>query len=100
MKVLFVLPEYPPDSGGGIASFYRDLLPAMREAGSEVSVLKGSAFVHGSAAHELDGVRVSVLETERYQKWLGLFAHFGMFPDLRRHLAAGFALKEQADESE
>jgi len=100
MKVLFVLPEYPPDSGGGIASFYRDLLPALREAGSEVSVLKGSAFVHGSAGYELDGVRVSVLETERYQKWLGLFAHFAMFPDLRSHLAAGFALKEQADESE
>lgn len=100
MKVLLVTPEYPPDFGGGIGTFYRDLVPAMRKQGSEISVLKGSAFVHGSEPYEYEGVGALTLETARYHKWLEQFAHFAMFPELRRHLAAAFALHEQAGEGD
>ena len=96
MKILFVIPEYPPDFGGGIVTYYRHLIPALRESGFEITVLKGSAFVHGNASYEHDGVRVSLLETARYFKWRDRFNHFAMFPELRCHLAASFALHEQA----
>jgi glycosyltransferase involved in cell wall biosynthesis len=98
VKVLLVVPEYPPTFGGGIGTYYRELVPALRHHGCEVSVLKGSAFIHGEASYEHDGVTVGVLETARYDKWLAQFGHFTMFPELRRHLAASFALHEQAGE--
>jgi glycosyltransferase involved in cell wall biosynthesis len=100
VKVLLVTPEYPPDTGGGISAYYRDLVPALRRLGCEVTVLKGSAFVHGGAPYQHDTVNVSVLETARFEKWLSHFSHFAMFPELRRHLAAGFALHEQARQGE
>ena len=100
MKILLVTPEYPPDFGGGIAKFYRDLVPALRKQGCEISVLKGSAFVCGAQPYEYEGVSVLTLETALYRKWLEQFAHFAMFPELRRHLAAAFALHEQAGEGD
>jgi len=100
MKILLVTPEYPPDFGGGIGAFYRTLVPALQKLGGKISVLKGSAFVHGGDTYEHDDVSVRTLETARYQRWLERFVHFAMFPDLRRHLASAFALHEQADEGD
>jgi glycosyltransferase involved in cell wall biosynthesis len=100
VKILFVIPEYPPDFGGGIVTYYRHLIPALRETGCDITVLKGSAFVHGNESYEHDGVRVSLLETARYFKWRDHFNHFAMFPELRCHLAASFALHEQAGAGE
>jgi len=100
MKILLITPEYPPDFGGGIGAFYRTLVPALQKLGEKVSVLKGSAFFHGGDTYEHDGVSVRTLETARYQRWLEEFVHFAMFPELRRHLAAAFALHEQAGEGE
>lgn len=100
MKILLVTPEYPPDFGGGIVTFYRHLVPALRKQECEITILKGSAFVHGGEPYECEGVRVSTLQTARYQRWQEEFAHFAMFPELRRHLAAAFALHEQAGEGD
>jgi len=100
VKILLITPEYPPDLGGGIVTFYRDLVPALRKQGCEISVLKGSAFVHGAEPYEYEGVGTLTLETPRYHQWLEQFAHFAMFPELRRHLAAAFALHEQAGEGD
>lgn len=81
-------------------TFYRDLVPALRKQGCEISVLRGSAFVHGAEPYEYEGVGALTLETVRYHKWLERFAHLAMFPELRRHLAAAFALHEQAGEGD
>lgn len=96
MRILFVLPEYPPDHGGGIITFYRDLVSALRADGLHISILKGSAFVRGGASYCHDGVEVSVLTNDRYEKWYHQLNRFLMFPELRRHLAAAFAMHEQA----
>lgn len=100
MKLLIVTPEYPPDHGGGISTYYRDLVPALRAEGCDVTVLKGSAYVHGDRSYELEGVSVQVLETPRFERWFKRLTHFEMFPQMRRHLAAAFALHEQAREGE
>jgi glycosyltransferase involved in cell wall biosynthesis len=96
MKILLVTPEFPPDFGGGIITYYQNLAPALRAHGCSVEILKGSAFTHGGKDYVHEGISVSVLETARFAKWLGCFDHFAMFPELRRHLAAGFALHELA----
>ena len=100
MRLLIVTPEFPPDHGGGISTYYRDLVPTLSAEGCEVTILKGSAYTHGDQGYESDGVKVQVLETSRFEQWLKRFAHFEMFPQMRRHLAAAFALHEQAREGE
>ena len=47
-------------------------------------------------SYSYNGTPVSFLKTECIEKWHNQFAHFGMFPRLRRDLAAAFALHEQA----
>ena len=100
MRVLIVTPEYPPDHGGGIITYYRDLVPALQDKGCEITVLKGSAYTHGEPSYEHGGVPVLVLETARFEHWLQRFSHFAMFSQLRMHLAAAFALHEQIREGE
>lgn len=96
MKVLIVTPEFPPDQGGGIISYYRDLTSGLISLGCEVSVLRGSAYINGDMPFKFSGVSVSTLETKRFESWMQSFEHLELFPDLRRHLAASFALHEQA----
>ncbi|MES2922363.1 MAG: glycosyltransferase family 4 protein [Verrucomicrobiota bacterium] len=98
MKILLVVPEFPPDHGGGIITFYRELAPALKRAGAEVKILKGSAAIsapQGQNRYEYQGIPVEVLETERYRKWQKRFAHYGMFRTLQNHLAAAYAIHEQ-----
>ena len=97
MRILFVLPEYPPDHGGGIVTFYEALLPELVRQGHAVDVLLGSAFVHGGAPYEREGVNIRFLETERFERFLDSFRHYGMVPELQRHLAAAWAMHEQAE---
>ena len=100
MRLLIVTPEFPPDHGGGIITFYRDLTPALVQLGCEVQVLKGSAYINGQPDYEHEGIKVAVLQTERFSDWIARFGHFSMFPELQRHLAAAFAMHEQAVEGE
>ena len=100
MRVLIITPEYPPDHGGGIITYYRELVPALAAAGCKVTVLKGSAYIHGKSNEVMNGVVVKYLETKRFEKWIARMVALEMFPQLRRHLAAAFALHEQAKEGE
>lgn len=100
MRLLIITPEFPPDHGGGIITYYRDLAPALVKLGCELHVLKGSAYINGQPDYEHDGIKVSVLQTKRFEQWIARFGHFSMFPDLQRHLAAAFAMHEQAMEGE
>jgi glycosyltransferase involved in cell wall biosynthesis len=96
MNLLLVVPEYPPDHGGGITTFYRDLVPALRRNGCYVSIIKGSAFTRGFPNYTEEGTEVFVLTNKWYDEWHHRFERFAMFPELRSHLAAAFALHEQA----
>lgn len=97
MKLLFVLPEYPPDFGGGISTFYGDLLPALVELGHEVDVVVGSAFVQDLSPYKSAGVAVRGLEGTRAARWGERLSRFALLPSLRRALAAAWAVYEQTD---
>ena len=97
MTLLFVLPEYPPDYGGGIATYYSALLPALVEQGHTVDVLVGSAFTSGSREYEHQGVTVRMLEGRRTEKLMPFYSRYAATPEVQRHLAASRALWEQTD---
>jgi glycosyltransferase involved in cell wall biosynthesis len=98
MRVLILAPEYD-GFGGGIMTFYRGLAPALRSAGVELRVIEGSAF-HAAEKRDtrtVDGVAVQTLEKARLVRWWARFRSFAATPGLRRHLAAAWAMWEQAD---
>lgn len=97
MRLLYILPEYPPHHGGGIVTFYEALLPELVQQGHEVDVIVGSAFTTDEAPYELDGVRVSFLEGERFRRHIPRFSAYGAFPELQRFLAAAWAMHEQKE---
>jgi glycosyltransferase involved in cell wall biosynthesis len=100
MRILIITPEYPPDHGGGIITYYRELVATLVSEGCKVTILKGSAYTHGKANQTIDGVCVKYLETQRFEQWLDRLITLEMVPQLRRHLAAAFALHEQAREGQ
>ena len=79
MKLLYILSEYLPDSGGGIISHYARILPRLVERGNEVTVLLASKDKLDYPDYEIDGVRVRPLKAKfleqyanRFERWAGL----------------------------
>jgi glycosyltransferase involved in cell wall biosynthesis len=95
MKLLFVLPEYPPYSGGGIATFYKNTLPELAKQGHQVHVLVGSAFTSKLSSYEENGVTIDFLDTEALSLNLVRFNNYHAVPELQRHLAAAWTAWEQ-----
>ena len=98
MKLLFALPEYVQQSGGGIIAFYRAFLPELVALGHTVHVIVGSgasADANGKF-FTADGVTVEALDASRFQRWFPKFSRYEMFPRLQAHLAAAWAVWEQA----
>jgi len=102
LKLLFILPEYLPHSGGGIITFYRALLPQLVAMGHEVRVIVGSAMFAEEKANAtlVDGVKVESLEQGLRDKYFEQFQTYASMPWLRKHLAAAWAMYEQAGKGE
>jgi glycosyltransferase involved in cell wall biosynthesis len=98
MKLLYLLPEYVNNAGGGIITFYRHLLPLLAAQGHQVRVIVGSGV---SASRDpspvmIDGVRVEGLDEARLPVHYARFARYAAMPSLRRYLAGAWAMHEQA----
>ena len=96
MKVLFILPEYPPMFGGGISTFYSLLLPALVRRGINVTAIVGSGCAAGPNSYIHAGVKVLPLDQQRLQRFRSSFDHLALTPDLVRHLAASWAAWDQS----
>jgi glycosyltransferase involved in cell wall biosynthesis len=97
MRLLIITPEFS-ETGGGIATFYRLLAPWLIEQGMQIRVIEGSAFraAEGSNTRTEGGMRVETLQMDRFKSYWRRFSAFEAMPLLRRHLAAAWALWEQA----
>jgi glycosyltransferase involved in cell wall biosynthesis len=87
MKLLYILSEYLPDSGGGIISHYARILPRLVERGHEVTVVLASKDKLGQPDYDIDGVRVRPLKAKfleqyanRFERWAGLDIFYYMLP--------------------
>lgn len=95
MKLLLVVPEYYPHPGGGIASYYRTLLPRCVARGHTVDVILASPHTQGDQTFHVDGVTVWTLNPQRFARHRALFRRLDALPDLRNYLAAAWAAWEQ-----
>ncbi len=101
MKLLFVTPEYLPDSGGGIITFYRFLLPELVRQGHEVTALVADGRHIGDTDRTIDGVQVRYLDRVTHGRWLAQFARYAVvFPWLQEHLALAWAAWETTRKGE
>ena len=97
MKLLIATPEYI-NTGGGIATYYRELAAGFVSLGVEVEVIEGSAFALGDGSCEThNGVKVHSLDRSLYEQYLNRFEHLSAVPRLSRHLAASWAMAEQIE---
>ncbi|MCP4309298.1 MAG: glycosyltransferase family 4 protein [bacterium] len=98
LRLLILTPEYF-GFGGGVMTFYQTLVTALDRAGLTVRIIVGSAL-HSMGDCERQSIgRVSVetLERPRVTRWFARFPDYSATPVLRRHLAAAWAMWEQAD---
>jgi glycosyltransferase involved in cell wall biosynthesis len=97
MRILILAPEYS-GSGGGIIAHYRTLAPALVQAGCEVNVIEGSQYNSDSSCGpvSIDGVMVERLTLERLKASCSRFTRYTALPSLRNHLAAAWAIWDQA----
>jgi glycosyltransferase involved in cell wall biosynthesis len=102
MKLLYLLPEYVTNAGGGIITFYRNFLPQLAAQGHEVRVIVGSGVtaVHAPAQVVIDGVSVEMLDHAMLDQYHARFARYAALPGLRRFLAGAWAMWEQAKRGE
>jgi glycosyltransferase involved in cell wall biosynthesis len=96
MRILCVTPEYPPNYGGGIITFYKNLLSHFILAGYKVDVIVGSAVTSNLSSYEDGGIKVSFLDQRLVDSYVYKFERYKVMPELQRHLAAAWAIWEQA----
>jgi len=98
MKLLYLLPEYVTNAGGGIITFYRHFLPLLAAQGHEVRVIVGSGVVaeRSPSPDMIDGVIVETLDHALLAQYQARFARYAALPGLRRILAGAWAMREQA----
>lgn len=96
MRILCVVPEYPPHAGGGMARYYKTLLPELTRLGHEVRVVVAAPFSPAFPSYDHEGVAVECVPAERIQEQARRFAHLGPTPHLRRYLGAAWAAWEHA----
>ncbi len=97
MKLLFVIPEYLPSSGGGIATFYRALLPELVAQGHKVDVLVASAFTSKQPSYQSEGFTVEFVDHLLVTENLRKFDRYAATPELQRHLSAAWTAWEQVN---
>jgi glycosyltransferase involved in cell wall biosynthesis len=97
MDILFVLPEFPPQYGGGIATYYDTLIPAVAAQGHDVDVLVGSAYTSDHSSRQEPRYSVEFLDVDRRERTVERFTAYEALPPLRRTLGAAWALFEQAN---
>lgn len=94
MNILFILPEFEPHTGGGIGTYYKELLSENKDW--ESIVIQGSAFDVRDGTASWAEVPIYYLKKTLFEKYKVLFNHLSIFPELQNHLASAWAMYEQA----
>lgn len=99
MKLLFVVSEYGPGVTGGIATYYRNLLPELARRGHEIRVLLADRGVD-PLPDDVPGITVSRVGPKLVEAELARFDAFAAVPVLQTRLARARAAWRMAGEGE
>lgn len=100
MKILFILPEYYPHSGGGISTYYIHYIKKIAHFCEHVKVIMGSGYFQGHSSFETDNISTEDLNPELFSKYLNQFQHLKLAIAYQRNLAAAWAMWDQSNRGE
>ena len=100
MKILFILPEYYPHSGGGISTYYEHYIKALLPHCDKIKVIVGSGYIQADNNFKHEGVLVEYLKPSLHQQYLNRFTQYDLLPEYKNNLAAAWAMWQQANEGE
>lgn len=99
LKLLYILSEYLPESGGGIITHYARVLPRLVQWGHSVKVLLASQEKLDHAAYVVDGVAVEPLQSKFYNEYADRFSRWEGLDIFRFMLPVAWAAWAQAQEN-
>ena len=100
MRLLFVVPEFDPNAGGGIATFYRHLVPAVARRGHQVTVCVANPFGSHSGPSDIPGVTLLSPDRTHFDSARQSLHTYAAIPELHGHLIAAWAAWETCDRGE
>ncbi|TKC08185.1 glycosyltransferase [Pedobacter polaris] len=100
MKLLFILPEYYPHSGGGISTYYIQYIKKIAPFCEHVKVILGSGYFQGTSGFETDNIKSEDLDPNLFSEYLSQFQHLKLSPAYQRNLAAAWAMWDQSNGGE
>lgn len=98
MNLLFILPEFYPSAGGGICTYYQELLKeSLKNPLYKITIIQGSGVEARGGVRVWEGIRVYYLPLQLLSKYKGFFSHLGTDPELQSHIASSWAMYELAE---
>lgn len=98
MRLLYVLPEFPPDFGGGISTLYSKLLPSLVQSGHSVTVLLAGQDYLDKPSYTWRGVEVLCLQSEKLTSGLQAMEAWSHHAFLHHFLPTAWASWMQAQD--
>lgn len=96
MKILFILPEFYPHSGGGISTYYLHYIKSLKSEVDEICVMVGSGYTQSDDILDVDGIRIEYLKPSVYKSYLHKFSKYDLTPEYRNNIAAAWAMWQQS----
>lgn len=100
MKILFILPEYYPHSGGGISTYYEHYIKALLPHCDQIKVIVGSGYTQADNNFEHEGIIVEYLKPALYRQYLNRFTQYDLLPEYKNNIAAAWAMWQQSSQGE
>jgi glycosyltransferase involved in cell wall biosynthesis len=100
MRLLIIIPELSFKTPGGIATFYRNLIPGLREHFDCIDVLVANQYENYGELWSCDGVNVSQVPEEVLVTARSKFTHLEMFPTLAGMLSSAWAAYDYIQDKE
>ena len=98
MRLLAVIPEYPPVYSGGIATYYKVLFPALAKLGVETTILVPPCNDDASIEKiDHEAISVEIIRDDRIRSIQNQLNGLCISPGVARLLATGWAAYEQTD---
>jgi glycosyltransferase involved in cell wall biosynthesis len=98
LNILFILPEFYPTTGGGICTYYQELLSETTKNGLyNITVIQGSGVdVRGGSASWKD-IPIYYLTADVFHRYRKRFSSISPDPELQNHMASSWAMFELAE---
>jgi glycosyltransferase involved in cell wall biosynthesis len=96
VRILFILPEYYPHSGGGISTYYEHYIKALKPHCAHIKVIVGSGYVQDTKKFDHYGVEVEYLDPNLYKRYSLQFNKYELLPEYKNNIAAAWAMWHQA----